>query len=89
VLAAAGGEYSIESTRSARRDLLQLQEGVASRILRRVEVQDRDPWPAACLKPVSAENLWRIRVYEYRVVHAVDGELVDIRIIHHRADAYR
>ena len=50
-----------------------------------------DPRPAGCRKLQGAENLWRIRVGDYRVIYTVlDQELiVEIVTIRHRRDAYR
>jgi mRNA interferase RelE/StbE len=39
----------------------------------------------------GAEDLWRLRVGDYRIVFAIEdaNELVDVRVVRHRKDAYR
>ena len=39
----------------------------------------------------GAEDLWRIRIGDHRVVYAIDDtrRLVDIVAVRHRSDAYR
>jgi len=43
------------------------------------------------MKLRGADNLWRIRVGEYRVIYSIDhtGHMVDISAVRHRSDAYR
>lgn len=84
-------EYTIVLARSARKELQALPEPIASRVLRRIEALARTPRPAGCHKLVGSENLWRIRVGEYRVVYAIDdpGRVVDVIAIRHRREAYR
>ena len=62
-------EYSVVFARSARRELEQLEPGVARR----------------------ADDLWRIRVGDYRVIYSIDdgARIVDISAVRHRSEAYR
>ncbi len=48
------------------------------------------PRPSRCRKLRGTNNLWRIRVGDYRVIYAVsdDERLVDVRVVRHRSDAY-
>jgi mRNA interferase RelE/StbE len=43
------------------------------------------------VKLQGADNLWRIRVGEYRVIYFIDdrGRILDISAVRHRSDAYR
>jgi mRNA interferase RelE/StbE len=47
--------------------------------------------PHGCVKLQGADDLWRIRVGEYRVIYAIgdDRRIVDISAVRHRRDAYR
>jgi mRNA interferase RelE/StbE len=84
-------EYEIVFARSARRELENLPESLAARVLRRIERLARTPRPRGCRKLTGSENLWRIRVGDYRVVYAIDDvqRLVDVNAVRHRRDAYR
>ncbi|MBU1878417.1 MAG: type II toxin-antitoxin system RelE/ParE family toxin, partial [Chloroflexi bacterium] len=49
------------------------------------------PRPLGCRKLQGVENLWRVRVGDYRVIYQVlDDELVvDIVAVRHRGQAYK
>ncbi len=84
-------DYSIVFARSARRELERLHEPMSSRILKRIESLAGNPRPVGCRKLEGAENLWRLRVGEHRIIYSVDDRtrMVDITAIRHRRDAYR
>ena len=77
--------------RSARKELQALDHTVAGRILKRIEALTRNPRPSGCRKLEGAENLWRIRIGDWRVVYSVDDarSLVEVSVIRHRREAYR
>ena len=84
-------DYSIVFARSARRELERLNDPISSRILKRIESLASSPRPSGCRKLEGTENLWRVRVGDYRIIYAVDDltRMVDITCIRHRRDAYR
>jgi mRNA interferase RelE/StbE len=84
-------DYSIVFARSARRELERLQDPLSSRVLKRIESLASNPRPSGCRKLEGAEDLWRVRVGDHRVVYSVDDRtrIVDIITIRHRRDAYR
>jgi mRNA interferase RelE/StbE len=84
------GEYTIIFARSARKELESLSDRLGERILDRIEGLATDPRPQRCAKLVGADDLWRIRVGDYRVIYAInDGEqLIDVIAVRHRKDAY-
>ena len=84
-------EYSIVFARSARRELERLSEPLSSRILRKIESLASNPRPYRCRKLEGSEDLWRVRVGDYRIIYAVDDVARQVDIIHirHRSDAYR
>lgn len=83
--------YEIAFARSARKELERLREPLRSRIFNRIERLGANPRPTGCGKLEGAEDLWRIRVGDYRVIYSIDDSrrLVDISAIRHRSDAYR
>ena len=84
-------EYSIVFARSARRELERLESDSGGRIIARIEALATIPRPRGCLKLQGAENLWRIRVGDYRVIYSINDKerIVDISIVRHRSDVYR
>ena len=84
-------EYAVVFARSARKELQALDHTVAARILKRIEALTRNPRPSGCRKLEGAENLWRIRIGDWRVVYSVDDarSLVEVSVIRHRREAYR
>jgi mRNA interferase RelE/StbE len=83
--------YSITFARSARKELERLDEPLISRVFRQIEELADDPRPSGCRKLVGKENLWRIRVGDFRVIYAIyDSEgRVDIVAVRNRKEVYR
>lgn len=85
------GEYRITFARSASKELEALPAPVGARVLAKIEDLATSPRPAGCRKLAASNNLWRLRVGDYRVVYSMDDakHVVDIIAIRHRRDAYR
>jgi mRNA interferase RelE/StbE len=71
--------------------LRSLPKSVIARVLKQIEVLRENPFPLQSVKLVGAEQLYRIRVGDYRIVYAVDKEAQEIMIhyIRHRREVYR
>jgi len=84
-------DYQIVFARSAAKELEALPKRIAARVLGRIESLAVEPRPTGCRKLAASDNLWRIRVGEYRVIYGVDDarRIVDITALRHRRDAYR
>jgi mRNA interferase RelE/StbE len=84
-------DYEVTFARSARRELEALDSPIVARIITRIESLAGQPRPAGSRKLHGAQDLWRIRVGDYRVVYAVDDRkhTVDVVRVRHRRDAYR
>lgn len=82
-------DYTITFARSARKELVAL-DAVVKRILSRIEALALEPNPRGCRKLHGEENLWRIRVGDYRVIYAIHHkeQIVDIIAVRHRSKAY-
>ncbi len=87
----ANPEYAITFARSARRELEKLDESIVERIFPLIESLAENPRPPRCRKLSGVQNLWRIRIGDYRVVYSIyDAEkVVDIVTVRHRREAYR
>lgn len=84
-------QYWVGYESSTRKELSKLDKQVASRIARAVSALGADPRPAGCRRLVGYDDLWRIRIGDYRVVYTIkDSELTVLALqIAHRSEAYR
>jgi mRNA interferase RelE/StbE len=84
-------EYAVTFSRTARKELEPLPRQLVERIFPKIESLALQPRPSGCKKLKGAQNLWRIRVGDYRVVYSVDdsGRSIDIIAVRHRSEAYR
>ena len=83
--------YKVILKPSVEKDLRSLPREVVKRVFRRIEMLKDDPLPRQSLKLSGAEQLYRIRVGDYRIVFGVDKEHLQVTIHHvrHRRDVYR
>lgn len=83
--------YHVLFKPSADRSLRRLPEEVQRRIVAAVETLVDTPRPQGSVKLTGADDLYRIRVGNYRVVYAVmdDQLLILILRVAHRKDVYR
>jgi mRNA interferase RelE/StbE len=82
--------FKVSITSRAERELKRLDQPVRNRIIIALSALASEPRPAGCLKVKSEENVWRIRVGDWRVGYQVDdnnSEVVVVRIAH-RSDFY-
>lgn len=84
-------DYAITFARSARAELEGLDATIARRVISRIEALAQLPRPSGGKKLKGEQNLWRIRIGDYRVVYSVDDRqrIVDVVRIRHRREVYR
>ncbi len=83
--------YSILLKPSVERDLRSLPKAMIARIVRQIESLENEPVPRHSVKLAGAEQLYRIRVGDYRIVYGIDKEVKQVLIhyVRHRRAAYR
>ncbi|MCC6580112.1 MAG: type II toxin-antitoxin system RelE/ParE family toxin [Phycisphaeraceae bacterium] len=83
--------YRIELAPSAARAFTRLDRGIQRRIRDAIDGLQDNPRPAGVRKLTGADDLWRIRVGDYRVVYRIEDHrlLVLVVRIAHRRDIYR
>ena len=83
--------YQIEIKRSARKEMQTLPRRDQHRIAATIEALAEKPRPAGVRKIIGADDLYRLRVGDYRVVYQVcDCRLIVLIIrVAHRKDIYR
>ena len=83
--------YLIRFHPSAARELEKLEPAVRRRIARAVDRLAADPRGHGTIKLRGADDLWRLRVGDYRIVYQIrDAALLVVVIrVRHRREAYR
>lgn len=83
--------YRVELTPRARRDLRRLPHQVRSRLQPHVDALGQNPRPRGNVKLAGEEDIYRIRVGEYRILYQIQDEvlLVIVVKIAHRREAYK
>ncbi len=83
--------YSIEFSRKAAKVLRTLPGIEAKKISRKIDKLATDPRPRNSKKMVGAEDLYRIRSGDYRVIYQIEDRILHILIVSvgNRKDIYR
>jgi mRNA interferase RelE/StbE len=83
--------YKVILKPSVEKDLRSLPQSALKRVFKRIEALGDDPCPRGSLKLAGAEQLYRIRVGDYRIVYTVDKDSrqVVVYYVRHRRDVYR
>ena len=85
------GSYRIFWKKSVERDLRKIDRQWIPRILEAIESLAENPFPPHCRKLRGAENFYRIRVGDYRVIYMVDTDekIIVIFYVRHQSEAYK
>jgi mRNA interferase RelE/StbE len=83
-------DYTITFSRTARKELEAISAALVRRIFPKIEMLAREPRPAGCRKLVGEDDVWRIRVGDYRVIYSINDEkkMLDVVAVRHRSKAY-
>ncbi len=83
--------YEVRLKPSAERALRKLPAQIRSRIGSRLDGLASNPRPSGCEKLGGVEDLYRVRVGDYRVVYLVSDDVLVVLIvtIGRRGDVYR
>ena len=83
--------YRVFLERAAERDLKQLSARTHDRVIAAIQSLGKNPRPAGCRKLAGADNDWRIRVGDYRVVYEIVDTIRVVRVnrVRHRREVYR
>jgi mRNA interferase RelE/StbE len=86
-----GGSWQIEVSSSARRQLRNLDAHVRRRIVAAIDDLAYDPRPSGAVKLTGEQDLWRIRVGNYRIVYSIEDKRLIVTLVRvaHRSEVYR
>jgi mRNA interferase RelE/StbE len=73
------------------KDLRPLPKSVIARVLKQIETLKDEPFPLQSVKLEGGEQLYRLRVGDYRIVYGVDkaAKQVTVHYVRHRREVYR
>lgn len=82
--------YSIEITSNAAKEIRKLNNPILQRILNAIEALSEEPRPNGSVKLSGADDLWCIRVGDYRIVYNIEDEIkiVTVTRVAHRRKVY-
>jgi mRNA interferase RelE/StbE len=83
--------YRVDVERAASKEIAKLHPEIRRRILQALVALENDPRPPGCQKLKGNDDLYRIRVGDYRIVYSVDddGRIIIVLVAAHRRDVYR
>jgi len=82
--------YKIIVSKTASKELADLPTQVVNRIIPAIKKLGEDPRPPGCKKLKGDQNIWRIRIGDYRVIYSIDDvvHIIDILSVGHRKEIY-
>ena len=82
--------YRVTVRKSVEKDLRKLDRKEIPRIVASFDQLALDPFPPSSKKLVGAENIYRLRLGDYRVIYMVSHSEKEISIerVRHRKDVY-
>jgi mRNA interferase RelE/StbE len=83
--------YQIEFTRPADKQLKALPVNVQERLQPKIDALAQEPRPTGVTKLQGNEDLYRIRVGDYRIIYSIQDDLLLVLVVTvgHRRDVYR
>jgi mRNA interferase RelE/StbE len=86
-----GRRYRVEFTTPALKAFRALAEKVRERITPRIDALSENPRPRGAEKLQGEDDLYRIRVGDYRVIYAIQDDRLLVMVVRvaNRRDAYR
>ena len=84
-------KYRVDFTRQSRKQLDQLPATIKKRIIKRLLALEDNPQPSTAKKLSGQEQLWRVRVGDYRIIYQIQGDILVVLVLRiaHRREAYR
>ena len=84
-------KYRIEFSTTAERQFKKLQKEVQARLKNRIDILAENPFPRGLKKLSAEEDLYRLRIGDYRIIYQVQGKALLILILKlgHRKNVYR
>ncbi len=82
-------KYHLDFSNSAASEFKKLPKELQLRISYKIESLKETPFPSGVQKIMGAEDTYRIRIGDYRVVYFIKGDFIEIMRVKHRKEVYR
>ena len=85
------GSYSVILKPAVEKDLRSLPKKVLARVFERIETLENEPFSRQSLKLEGAEQMYRLRVGDYRIIYEIDqaNRQITVHHVRHRREVYR
>ena len=83
--------YEVTLSFSAEKELINLPVNIQLRVENAIDLLQNQPRHRGVVKLKGEQNLYRLRVGQYRIIYSIDDEkhIIDIGYIRHRRDVYK
>lgn len=83
--------FTVEFSTSVLRQLDKLPPKISHKLVEAAESLGDSPYPIGTKKMQGGQDLWRIRVGDYRIVYRIEGHRLVVLIVKigHRREVYR
>jgi mRNA interferase RelE/StbE len=83
--------YQLITKPSAEKQIARLPSPIRRRVYEALDGLCENPRPRGCVKLEGGEDLWRIRVGDYRVIYTIEDDVLVVLVVRvaHRKDVYR
>ena len=83
--------YTVALAPRAVKELAAIDAVQRRRIARRIDALQENPRPPGAIRLAGHDDLWRLRVGDYRIIYAIDGGALVILVIRvgHQREIYR
>ena len=83
--------YTVQFKASAKKDIAALPTDVKLAVTKRIDALAEEPRPNGCQKIKGAEDAYRVRSGDYRIVYEIHDDVVSVTVIRvgHRREVYR
>jgi len=84
-------KYTVIISRASQKAIDRLAGDIYSRIIRKLETLEDNPRPMGVEKLTGADNLYRVRVGDWRIVYAIQDRKLIVLVVKvaHRREVYR
>jgi mRNA interferase RelE/StbE len=83
--------YHLDISAGAEKQMRRLPAKIHERVLNALDGLKKDPRPRGCKKLKGEDNLWRIRVGDYRIAYTIEDDKLIVLVVRvaHRKDVYK
>ena len=83
--------YTVGTTPAVDKQLSRLPRSVQRRLADAIEGLELNPRPHGVKKLEGHDNLWRVRVGDYRIIYTIEDDRLLVLVVKlgHRGDVYR